>query len=115
MRARSLAVLLLVLAGLPHVCSQRRRGGTGPFLPSCSGTAQLLPLVVTARSQEQQERAVPCPRISRLTCVTFVTGPPAQSHDLAMPDSGVERQTSLLGEKESAAIFFNLHKLQSPE
>lgn len=48
-------------------------------------------------------------------CVTFVTGPPAQSHDLAMPDSRVERHTSLLGEKESAAIFFNLHKLQNPE
>lgn len=31
MQARSLAAVLLVLAGLPHVCNQRGEGKLGPF------------------------------------------------------------------------------------
>lgn len=124
MWAHSLVIPLLVLAGLHHVCNQLRvdrlseRGrGNWALSPimqrdslahSPGGNCQEPTSSKRGQSHSQG--------FSVSAYATFVTGPPAQSNYLAMPDSRVERQTSLLSEKESVAIFFATYtnyKIQS--
>lgn len=106
-------------AGLPHVCNQLRvdrmseRGrGNWALSPimqrdspahSPGGNCQ-----VPKRSKRGQSHAQ---GFSVSACATFVTGPPAQSNHLAMPDSRMERQASLLSEKESVALFLQFTQM----
>lgn len=113
MWARSLAVLPLgswapscLQSAESYRLSERGRGNwaLSPIMQrdspahSPGGNCQ-----VPKRSERGQSHAQ---GFSVSVCATFVTGPPAQSNHLAMPDSRVERQASLLSEKESVAIFW---------